>query len=704
MRHEGICRRLGSGRGRALALTCGLQPRANAGLNSVAALSISQVVTRTIKLTLLIVSIGLVPLLIVGVLIAQRGRDHAAVDSALVSRANVQATELEAGFARGRTIALLMASNPSFAAFYKQPGSRDAKVAAQGPTVELVHRALTYLETLYPGQIGEVCFIDASGVENARVVRGDRALPADLSDESKNAFFQPSFKQKLGGVYQSPPYVSPDTNEWVIANTTPIPSPTGAIAGIIHFELTIDSFRTAAARFSGNEEVAIVDADTGNVVVNSRRPQRIGAELGFPSDRRFVNLTGARGLVERGNSRIAYRGVGGGTSNDWIVVAVAPQASGISSLAIAGVLLALIALALGIGRRWSRTAEQAETDPLTGLGNRRKLDRDLRRLLPAADDSNPLTVVVYDLNGFKSYNDSFGHPAGDALLTRFGTRLAAVAGEGMAYRLGGDEFCVLADGSASDVDRVLVGTLLALADRGEGWEIDSAYGTVLVPRDARDPDGAMRLADQRLYEAKQSGRRSPGRQSTDVLLQALRERDADLGSHLHDVGGLTAAVARRIDGVDPDEIDVIRLAGELHDIGKVAIPDSILLKADSLDHDEWALIQQHTLIGERILAAAPALTQVAKLVRSSHERYDGSGYPDGKTGEEIPLGSRIVAVCDAFDAMIGPRPYRLGMSEEGALAELQRCSGSQFDPSLVKIFCQIHAERRTAALQRIASG
>jgi hypothetical protein len=199
-------------RGRALALACGLQPRTNADLNSVAALSISQVVTRTIKLTLLIVSIGLVPLLIVGVLIAQRGRDHAAVDSALVSRANVQATELEAGFARGRTIALLMASNPSFAAFYKQPGSRDEKVAAQGPTVELVHRALTYLETLYPGQIGEVCFIDASGVENARVVRGDRALPADLSDESKNAFFRPSFAQKLGGVYQSPPYVSPDTN------------------------------------------------------------------------------------------------------------------------------------------------------------------------------------------------------------------------------------------------------------------------------------------------------------------------------------------------------------------------------------------------------------------------------------------------------------------------------------------------------------
>ena len=658
---------------------------------------------RTVKLTLLIVAIGLVPLLIVGVLIVQRGRDHAAVDSALVSRANVQATELEAGFARGRTIALLMASNPSFAAFYKQPGSRNQKVAAQGPTIELVHRALTYLETLYPGQIGEVCFIDASGVENARVVRGDRALPAELSDESKNAFFQPSFAQKLGGVYQSPPYVSPDTNEWVIGNTTPIPGPSGAIAGIIHFELTIDSFRTAAAKFSGSDEVAIVDADTGNVVVNSRQPQKIGAKLGYPSDRRFVGLTGARGLVERGNSRIAYRSVGGGTSNHWIVVAVAPQASGISSLAIAGVLLALIALALGIGRRWSRVAEQAETDPLTGLGNRRKLDRDLGRLVPAADNSNPLTLIVYDLNGFKNYNDSFGHPAGDALLTRFGTSLAAVAGEGMAYRLGGDEFCVLVEGSESVVEGVVAGTLFALAERGEGWEIDSAYGTVLVPHDARDRDGAMRLADQRLYEAKQSGRRSPSRQSTDVLIQALRERDPDLGSHLHDVGGLTAAVAERMGVVETEEIDAIRLAGELHDIGKVAIPDSILSKADSLDREEWALIHQHTLIGERILAAAPALSQVAKLVRFSHERYDGSGYPEGKRSGQIPLGSRIVAVCDAFDAMTGPRPYRLGMSEEVALDELSRCSGSQFDPAVVKIFREIRAEQRAAALQTTVS-
>ena len=647
--------------------------------------------SRTLKLTLLVVAIGLIPLLIVGVLITQRESDSAAVDSALVSRANVQATELEAGFARGRTIALLMSNNPSFGDFYVQPGSRVEKVAAQGPTIDRVHRALSYLETLYPGQIGEACFIDRSGVENARVVRGSKALPSELSNESKNAFFKPSFAQKLGGVYQSPPYVSPDTGEWVIGTTTPIPGPSGAVAGIVHFELTIDSFRTAAARFSGSDEVAIVDADTGAVLVNSRRPQRIGATLGDPSDRRFVGLPGSRGLVERGNSRIAYRAVGGGTTNNWMVVAVAPQVSGISTLPIAAVLLALIALALAMGRRWSRTSEQAETDPLTGLGNRRKLDADLSRLLPATDQSTALTLCVYDLNGFKNYNDAFGHPAGDALLARFGLRLATAAPEGAAYRLGGDEFCVLIGGTDSAVDAVLARTLDALADHGDGWEIDCACGIVQVPTDARDPEGALRLADQRLYEAKRSGRRSPSRQSTDVLLQALRERDPDLGSHLHGVGGLTAAVGERM-GLDAEELEVLRLAGELHDIGKVAIPDAILSKAGPLDPDEWAIVHQHTLIGERIIAAAPALSHVAKLVRSSHERYDGIGYPEGMRGDEIPLGARIVAVCDAFDAMIGPRPYRLGMSEEGALAELRRCAGTQFDPEIVDVFCAVRAD------------
>ena len=244
----------------------------------------------------------------------------------------------------------------------------------------------------------------------------------------------------------------------MIANTTPIAGPSGAIAGILHFELTIDSFRHAAAQFSGGGDVMIVDAATGAVIVNSRRPQQIGAKLGDPADRRFVGLAGVRGLVERGDSRLAYRTVGGGTSNHWIVVAVAPRVGGLSIVPIAAVLLALIGLALLVGSRWTRTSQQAETDTLTGLGNRRKLGADLARLLAGADESKRLTLCAYDLNGFKNYNDSFGHPAGDALLGRFGARLATAAADGNAYRLGGDEFCVVIGSAGAPVDGILAAT------------------------------------------------------------------------------------------------------------------------------------------------------------------------------------------------------------------------------------------------------
>jgi HD-GYP domain-containing protein (c-di-GMP phosphodiesterase class II) len=157
-------------------------------------------------------------------------------------------------------------------------------------------------------------------------------------------------------------------------------------------------------------------------------------------------------------------------------------------------------------------------------------------------------------------------------------------------------------------------------------------------------------------------------------------------------------------GLAGDELDLLRQAGELHDLGKVAIPDSILSKPGPLDDDEWTFVRQHPVVGERIISAAPALAQVGKLVRASHERFDGSGYPDGRAGEEIPLGARIIAVCDAYDAMIGPRPYRLGMSQEVALDELRRCAGEQFDPAIVDVFCALRAEQRfDFALQRSAS-
>jgi two-component system cell cycle response regulator len=334
---------------------------------------------------------------------------------------------------------------------------------------------------------------------------------------------------------------------------------------------------------------------------------------------------------------------------------------------------------------------EALTDALTGLGNRRALSRELERLV--AGQRPPAVLALFDLDGFKHYNDSFGHPAGDALLQRLGAKLEAHVAErgGFAYRMGGDEFCVLL-GHDGDAALIAAAAGAALSEHGDGFAIGCSFGAVALPEEADEAGEAMRLADQRMYAHKHGGRASARNQSRDVLLRALSERNPDLGQHITGVAALAEAVAQRL-GLDDEQINHVRNAAELHDVGKMAIPDAILDKPSGLDSDEWAFIHRHTLIGERIVAAAPALRPVAALVRSSHERWDGRGYPDGLAGDDIPLGARIVAVCDAFDAMVSDRPYRAGMPAAEALGELSRCAGSQFDPAVVAAFAEAWSAR-----------
>src|SRR5919201_1965472 len=289
-----------------------------------------------------------------------------------------------------------------------------------------------------------------------------------------------------------------------------------------------------------------------------------------------------------------------------VVLLFYPQLEPISLVASA---LAVAALLAAGGRAWLTfrenvallrgSREEALTDALSGLGNRRRLMRDLDEALA---DTVPHTLIFFDLDGFKGYNDSFGHGASDAL----------------------------------------------------------------------------QLADERMYAQKASRRGSPRRQARDLLMQILKEREPPLRQHMDDVAQLAIATARRM-GLSAEELDEAARAAELHDIGKVAVPDAILHKPGPLDDIEWELMRQHTIVGERILAAAPALRPVAQLVRSSHERWDGGGYPDGIAGAEIALGARIIAVCDAYDAMTTDRAYRPGSSPAEAIAELRRCAGGQFD-------------------------
>ncbi len=351
------------------------------------------------------------------------------------------------------------------------------------------------------------------------------------------------------------------------------------------------------------------------------------------------------------------------------------------------------------GRMLRASRREAATDALTGLGNRRALIAELESRL-AVSAPEPVVLALFDLDGFKAYNDHFGHPAGDLLLQRLGSSLAEVGSTGRAFRMGGDEFCVLfpANHSADLVGRARQ----ALSEEGEGFAVTASAGTVALPSEARTVSDALSIADRRMYAHKRGGRTSASNQAKDVLLRAVQERNPHLGTHGGEVAELAELTAKRLD-LEPDVVRAIRQGAELHDIGKLAIPDSILTKAGPLDDDEWAFMHRHTLIGERILATAPALLDVAPLVRSSHERWDGAGYPDGLAGEEIPLGARVIGVCDAWDAMVTDRPYRRALPREEALAELDRCAGTQFDPSVVEAFRAVVEQPRARHLRAVPS-
>src|SRR4051794_31716755 len=288
-------------------------------------------------------------------------------------------------------------------------------------------------------------------------------------------------------------------------------------------------------------------------------------------------------------------------------------------------------------------------------------------------------LLALDLDDFRRFNAEHGYEAGDALLDRFAARLAEA--DGRTFALGADAFALILEGTPEQLWRRGAAALWALDPNAGGVELRCSFGGAVLTERGADPTAALAHAEDRLADQRNRAP-SVGERYGELILAILRAQQPDTSEHASDVAALAAGVAARL-GVDPLDRGLVRRAAELHDVGKIAIDPEIVNKPGPLDDEEWAQMRLHTIIGDDLLLAAPPLRAVAPLVRASHERWDGGGYPDGVAGEDIPLAARIVAACDAYDAMTTDRCYRRGMSAADARAELERCSGSQFDRTVV---------------------
>ena len=382
------------------------------------------------------------------------------------------------------------------------------------------------------------------------------------------------------------------------------------------------------------------------------------------------------------------------------------QREPVLSIALVGPLLA-IALYQRSTFKAMQAMRLALTDPLTGLGNHRSFHERLQRELVVAEhDGSSLALCLVDFDDLKSVNDRFGHPVGDLVLGQVASRLRQ---GGEAFRLGGDEFAVLLprqdERQATSVARSIVERVAALDIEGVGGVTVSA-GVATYPIHGSGRDELIRLADSALYWAKKDGKNrvrayaaesvlranleqiadTPDQaaqyRAAESLAKAVDERDAYTGSHSQRVGEYAARIAQRL-GADDGAVELARLAGNLHDLGKLAIPEEVLRKPDELSEAERLILERHPQIGFRMLESL-GVQPVAEWVLHHHERWDGAGYPNRLAGEQIPLGARIVFVADAYDAMTSERAYSQAMSQRDAIVELERCAGTQFDPAVVK--------------------
>jgi diguanylate cyclase (GGDEF)-like protein len=369
-----------------------------------------------------------------------------------------------------------------------------------------------------------------------------------------------------------------------------------------------------------------------------------------------------------------------------------------------------------LGAEFGGLTRRTQSDPLTGLANHRALYDYLEAALEqASSDGKPVSVLLMDVDGFRRANAQFGHQGGDRLLVEIARRVASVAGrDHLAARPAGDEFVLVLTDTPATRARVIAeglrGEVLA-ASAGLGLPLTASIGVATFPDHALNVEELLRHVDGAQFWAKCTGRArtvvfDPGEvvaldlderlghaereshmRTARALAAAVDARDPATQYHSLNVARLAGALSREL-GFDEERASNIELAGTLHDVGKIGIPDDVLFKRGKLTQAEWRHVRNHPELGEGILRST-TMTALLPWVRGHHERWDGAGYPDGLREHEIPVEARILAICDAFDAMVSERPYRARMSAAAALQEIDLNLGTQFDPVTGEVFIRL---------------
>lgn len=376
-------------------------------------------------------------------------------------------------------------------------------------------------------------------------------------------------------------------------------------------------------------------------------------------------------------------------------------------------------MALRLYDLYEEAQNQAITDGLTGLATHAFFQQRLAQEMSGSYRYHqPLSFMIFDLDHFKPINDTYGHQAGDIVLKEAAAMLKAkVRSTDLVARYGGEEFAIILPQTTEDDAYNLAERLRIDLEQMEfpvsaerKLKVTASIGLASRGENDATPKELIKRADMALYAAKNGGRNrvvraqgpaaeavnaigAPRKGSQEMFLAlaralsaAIEARSPKLHGHSESVGELALRMGKAL-GLHPDKQEALMIAGMLHDVGMLAVPEAVILKPTALNDEEWSQMKMHPQAGVAILSRFSTFAGLREAVLYHHERWDGKGYPEGLKGEGIPMGARILSICDAYDAMIrGDYAYGMGVPEREAAAEIRRCSGTQFDPQLVELF------------------